>query len=65
VGHLFREVIDRPVINGAGDALAEGTRDVGVRLRVLQPGRLQVYLLLALVAVILIGLAFFYYVGMV
>lgn len=59
VGHGFRELIDRPLINGAGDALAEGTREVGARLRVLQPGRLQVYLLIALVGILLIGLVLF------
>lgn len=59
IGHGFREFIDRPLINGAGDALADGTHEVGARLRILQPGRLQVYLLIALVGILLIGLVLF------
>jgi len=61
LGHFLRNLIDLPLINGTGDAIAEGTREVGAHLRPVQSGRLQVYLLVALALMILalLGLALY------
>lgn len=59
LGSGLRNLFDVPVINGAGDGLAAGTRGLGKLLRGLQSGRVQVYLILSLVAVIAFGAIFF------
>ncbi len=43
LGNSLRKWIDLPVINGAGDLTASGTRNFGTFLRSLQSGRVQVY----------------------
>jgi len=49
VGHVFRNYIDKPVVNGFGDFVGTGIKKVGQGLRIIQTGKVQQYLLMALV----------------
>lgn len=51
VGTVFRNYWDKPVINGIGDMFGEGAKKLGRNLRVIQTGRIQQYLLMALILV--------------
>jgi len=55
LGRLVRQGFDVPVVNGAGDGLANGTRSMGALLRRIQTGRVQDYMLLALLLAIVAG----------
>jgi NADH-quinone oxidoreductase subunit L len=57
MGRLLRNAIDLPLINGAADRIAGGTRRAGSELRVLQSGRVQEYLLIGLIAFAACGAA--------
>jgi hypothetical protein len=59
LGLFFRDFIDVPVINGFGDFMGEGAKRVGNKLRVIQTGKVQQYMLIALVFVFA---AIFYFV---
>jgi NADH-quinone oxidoreductase subunit L len=62
-GSALRNYFDLPVINRAiGDGSAEITYWFGGKLRGIQTGRVQQYLVLALVAFIVIGAALFFFV---
>jgi NADH-quinone oxidoreductase subunit L len=65
LGSLLRNAFDLPVVNGAGDELAEGTRGFGAFLRVFQTGRVQQYMLAALVVVLLVAAIFYYFLVLV
>ncbi|RME06125.1 MAG: NADH-quinone oxidoreductase subunit L, partial [Anaerolineae bacterium] len=58
LGGIFRNYIDVPIINGFGDFVGEGTKKLGRALRVIQTGRVQQYMLIALV---LASASLFYY----
>jgi NADH-quinone oxidoreductase subunit L len=49
LGGIFRNYFDKPVVNGFGDLVGEGTKKIGRALRVIQTGRVQQYLLAAFV----------------
>lgn len=49
LGTIFRNYIDKPVVNGFGDAVGEGVKNFGRRFRVIQTGQIQQYMLMALV----------------
>lgn len=49
VGHVFRNYIDKPLVNGFGDFVGEGIKRVGRGIKVIQTGKVQQYLLMALV----------------
>jgi NADH-quinone oxidoreductase subunit L len=51
VGTVLRNYFDKPVVNGSGDVVGEGTKKLGRNLRVIQTGRIQQYLLMALILV--------------
>jgi NADH-quinone oxidoreductase subunit L len=59
LGLFFRDFIDVPVINGVGDFVGERAKWVGTKLRVIQTGKVQQYMLIALVFVFA---AIFYFV---
>ncbi len=61
VGRFLRFVIDIPVINGLGNALGDGTRELGADLRRAQTGRVQQYMVISISLLVVIG-AFIYYV---
>jgi NADH-quinone oxidoreductase subunit L len=49
IGSFLRNKIDLPIINGFGDAVGELTAKAGERLRFIQTGKVQQYMLIALV----------------
>jgi NADH-quinone oxidoreductase subunit L len=62
LGSFIRNYIDLPVINRFfGDGSAEVTYRAGDRLRVVQTGRIQQYLMLALVVFIAIGAVLYFW----
>ncbi len=63
MGRLLRNVIDLPVVNGAGDAAASGTRGLGAYLRTRQVGRVQVYMVIAIGLLVAAGLLFYLLAG--
>lgn len=63
VGRVLRNVIDLPVVNGAGDAAAAGTRGLGAYLRSRQAGRVQVYMVIAIGLLVAAGLLFYLLAG--
>jgi len=58
IGRFFREWIDKPIVNGFGDAVGEGVKRVGRSLKFIQTGRVQQYMVMALV--IAFGALFYY-----
>jgi NADH-quinone oxidoreductase subunit L len=64
IGRVFRNFFDVPVINGAGDALGEGTRGLGSFLRKLQTGRVQQYMVIALAIILILGAIFYSVIGL-
>ncbi len=49
VGHLFRNYFDKPVVNGFGDFVGESIKRFGRGIKIIQTGKVQQYLLMALV----------------
>ncbi|MEW6403874.1 MAG: NADH-quinone oxidoreductase subunit L [Chloroflexota bacterium] len=63
LGDFIRNYIDLPVINEFfGDGTADATKWVGNNLRPIQTGRVQQYLMLALVIFIAVGAALYFFV---
>ncbi len=58
VGSFLRDKIDLPIINGFGDAVGELTAKAGEKVRFIQTGRVQQYMLIALV--VAFGTLFFF-----
>jgi len=62
LGSVIRNYFDVPVINRFfGDGSADVTYGVGARLRAIQTGRIQQYLMFALVIFIVIGAALYFF----
>jgi NADH-quinone oxidoreductase subunit L len=61
IGNFFRNVIDKPIINGFGDLTGESTKKVGGVMRAIQTGRVQQYMILALMSLVFVTV-FFYFV---
>jgi NADH-quinone oxidoreductase subunit L len=60
LGSFFRNVIDRPIINGLADRISEGVRDqLSPGMRFIQTGRVQQYMVLALVSLAVFSALFF------
>jgi NADH-quinone oxidoreductase subunit L len=49
VGGILRNYFDKPVVNGFGDFIGEGIKKIGRGLKFIQTGKVQQYLLMALV----------------
>lgn len=49
LGGIFRNYIDVPLVNGFGDFVGEGVKKVGRNFRLIQTGRVQQYMVMALV----------------
>jgi NADH-quinone oxidoreductase subunit L len=62
LGKLFRFGFDLPVVNGAGDGTARGTKWSGQMLRKLQNGKVQHYMGLAVLLMVLAGIIVIYFV---
>jgi NADH-quinone oxidoreductase subunit L len=59
LGNKLRNWFDLPVVNKGGDALASGTRHLGMDLKITQSGRVQDYFMWAL-GISLLGIVIFY-----
>ncbi len=59
-GRFLRFVIDVPLINGAGNALGEGTRELGADLHRAQTGRVQQYMVIAISVLVFVGVLIYY-----
>jgi hypothetical protein len=61
IGAFFRNVIDRPIINGLADRISEWVRDsISPAMRFIQTGRIQQYMVLALVSLAVFSALFFF-----
>jgi NADH-quinone oxidoreductase subunit L len=58
IGGYLRNWIDKPIINGFGDFVGEGVKRLGRTFRFIQTGRVQQYMVMALV--IAFGTLFYY-----
>jgi NADH:ubiquinone oxidoreductase subunit 5 (subunit L)/multisubunit Na+/H+ antiporter MnhA subunit len=63
VGAFLRNYIDKPVVNGIGDFVSEVVKKLGVNLRPLQTGKVQQYMIMALVTVAAFTALYFYLVA--
>jgi NADH-quinone oxidoreductase subunit L len=55
LGHVFRDYFDTPVVNGSGDLIANLVQRFGRAFRVIQTGKVQQYLLIAMAIVVVVG----------
>jgi len=62
LGKILRNWFDLPVVNGAGDGLAGGTRGLGGILRKMQNGKIQHYMGLAVMFIVIITIIVVYFV---
>ena len=62
LGSIFRNYFDKPIVNGSGDLVANVTKSTGRSLRVMQTGRIQQYMVMALFGFITISGIMFYFV---
>lgn len=60
IGSFFREYIDKPIVNGSGDLVADITKKLGQTFRTVQTGRVQQYMILALVTMAAFSALFYY-----
>ncbi|MGB9669113.1 MAG: NADH-quinone oxidoreductase subunit L, partial [Anaerolineales bacterium] len=60
LGSIFRNYFDKPIVNGSGDLVANVTKSTGRSLRVMQTGRIQQYMVMALFGFITISGLMFY-----
>jgi NADH-quinone oxidoreductase subunit L len=51
LGGILRNYFDKPVVNGIGDFFGEGTKRVGRNIKVIQTGRVQQYLIMAIILI--------------
>jgi NADH-quinone oxidoreductase subunit L len=58
LGSIFRNWIDKPIVNGFGDLVGESVKRFGKTFRFVQTGRVQQYMVMALV--IAFGTLFYY-----
>ena len=59
LGNILRNLIDLPLINGAGDAAADSTRGIGRRFSLLQNGHVQQYMAIAIALLVFAGVIFY------
>jgi NADH-quinone oxidoreductase subunit L len=60
LGGVFRNYFDKPIINGSGDLVGNSTKKTGQWLRLIQTGRVQQYMISALVIMATISILFYY-----
>jgi NADH-quinone oxidoreductase subunit L len=58
-GRILRSGFDTPVINGIGDGIGDGTRKLGADMKPVQSGRIQQYMLITMLAVVVVGIIFY------
>jgi NADH-quinone oxidoreductase subunit L len=59
IGRVFRKYFDEPVVNGSGDLVANVVKRVGFELRVIQTGKVQQYLVFAMLIMAAAGAIMF------
>lgn len=59
-GEFLRNFIDKPIINGFGDWVGETTKKMGFLFRPIQTGRIQQYMIIALVSMMAFSAIFYY-----
>jgi len=60
IGNALRNYIDKPIVNGSGDFVAETVKKFGRTFRVIQTGRVQQYMISALVTLAFFSVLFYY-----
>ncbi|OGO24962.1 MAG: hypothetical protein A2W33_01440 [Chloroflexi bacterium RBG_16_52_11] len=60
IGHFLRTYIDKLIVNGFGALVGEGTKRTGRSIRIIQTGRVQQYMISALVTIVVISAVFYY-----
>jgi len=60
IGNFLRNSIDMPIVNGFGDWVGESTKRLGTIMRAIQTGRVQQYMILALVSIAAFSALFYY-----
>lgn len=60
LGNFFRNYIDKPIVNGFGDFVGEGTKRLGRTFRFIQTGKIQQYMIAALVSLAAFSVLFYY-----
>jgi NADH-quinone oxidoreductase subunit L len=60
IGNFFRNAIDKPIVNGSGDVVGEGVKQIGRSFRFVQTGRVQQYMIGALVTLAAFSALFYY-----
>jgi NADH-quinone oxidoreductase subunit L len=60
IGTALRNYIDRPLVNGSGDFVGESVKKLGSLFRPIQTGRVQQYMILALISVAAFSVLFYY-----
>ena len=60
VGQILRNYFDKPVVNGFGDLVGATVKKLGQLFRPIQTGRVQQYMILALVSVAAFSALFYY-----
>ena len=60
IGGFLRNYIDKPIINGSGDFVGEGTKRLGRGMRFIQSGKVQQYMIVALVSLAAFSVLFYY-----
>lgn len=61
IGSAIRRWIDILIVNGLGDLSGKTVRGVGLELREVQTGRIQQYMLTAVLLLVIVGAVFFYF----
>jgi hypothetical protein len=61
IGAAIRRWIDILVVNGLGDLSGKTVRGMGLELREVQTGRIQQYMLLAVLLLVIVSAVFFYF----
>jgi NADH-quinone oxidoreductase subunit L len=64
IGAALRNYIDKPVINGFGDWLANITRKLGLNLRPIQTGKIQQYMVYALTTAAIFAAVYFWVISL-
>jgi NADH-quinone oxidoreductase subunit L len=60
IGAFFRNNIDKPIVNGFGDLVGNVTQKLGFTFRPLQTGKIQQYMIMALVTLVAFTIIFYY-----
>jgi NADH-quinone oxidoreductase subunit L len=61
IGNSLRDYFDKPVVNGFGDFVGESTKRIGVWFRAIQTGKIQQYMILALISMVFFSAVFYYF----